>query len=243
MSSKLIAIVGPSGTGKSTSIKSLNPSETFIINVARKELPFKGSEKIYNTNLKNYFEVDDIPQITNLLTQISEKAPQIKTIVIDDAIYSMSFLMMRKANESGFGKFVALAQQVTNMLTTARKLRDDLKVFYITHSEEITDDGRIVGQKIKTLGRALDNQVVMEGLFTIALYTHIDEDKDGMPTYHFVTNRYRNYPAKSPMGMFSDVLIPNDLQHVCNTIDEYYKEEEEEVAAPTTTTTKTAKSK
>lgn len=101
MSSKLIAIVGPSGTGKSTSIKSLNPSETFIINVARKELPFKGSEKIYNASLKNYFEVDDIPQITNLLTQISEKAPQIKTIVIDDAIYSMSFLMMRKANETG----------------------------------------------------------------------------------------------------------------------------------------------
>lgn len=111
------------------------------------------------------------------------------------------------------------------MLTTARKLRNDLKVFYITHSEAIEDDGHIVGQKIKTIGKALDNQIVLEGLFTIALYTHVGEDKDENATYHFVTNRFRNYPAKSPMGMFSENLIPNDLQSVCNAIDDYYTEE------------------
>jgi hypothetical protein len=100
-------------------------------------------------------EVDDINQITTLLQQISEKASHIKNIVMDDAIYSMSFLMMKKANEVGFGKFVNLAKDVTNMLTTARKLRNDLKVFYITHSETIEDDGHIVGQKIKTIGERL----------------------------------------------------------------------------------------
>ena len=144
---------------------------------------------------------------------------------MDDAIYSMSFLMMKKANEVGFGKFVNLAKDVTNMLTTARKLRTDLKVFYITHSEAIEDDGHIVGQKIKTIGKALDNQIVLEGLFTIALYTHVGEDKDENATYHFVTNRFRNYPAKSPMGMFSETLIPNDLKAVCDSIDSYYAEE------------------
>jgi hypothetical protein len=144
---------------------------------------------------------------------------------MDDAIYSMSFLMMKKANEVGFGKFVNLAKDVTNMLTTARKLRNDLKVFYITHSEAIEDDGHIVGQKIKTIGKALDNQIVLEGLFTIALYTHVGEDKDEKATYHFVTNRFKNYPAKSPMDMFADTLIPNDLNLVCQSIDTYYAEE------------------
>ena len=225
MSSKLIAIVGPSGTGKSTSIRTLDPKETFIINVARKELPFKGAEKLYNLESKNYMEVDDINQIPTLLQQISEKALHIKTIVMDDAIYSMSFLMMKKANEVGFGKFVNLAKDVTNMLTTARKLRNDLKVFYITYSETIEDDGHIVGQKIKTIGKALDNQIVLEGLFTIAIYTSVGEDKDEYATYHFVTNRFRNYPAKSPMDMFSETLIPNDLNLVCQSIDSYYTEE------------------
>ena len=238
MSSKLIAIVGPSGSGKSTSIRTLDPKETFIINVARKELPFRGAEKLYYPEAKNYIEVDDIQQITNYLLEISQKAPHIKNIIMDDAIYSMSFLMMKKANEVGFNKFVALAKDVTNMLTTARRLRNDLKVFYVTHSESIEDDGHIVGQKIKTIGKALDNQIVMEGLFTICLYTHVDEDKDGNPTYHFVTNRYRNYPAKSPMGMFEQTLVPNDLQQVCDIIDEYYAEE-----VPVVEATPTKKSK
>ena len=73
--------------------------------------------------------------------------------------------------------------------------------------------------------KALDNQIVLEGLFTIALYTHVGEDKEEKATYEFVTNRFRNYPAKSPMDMFSETLIPNDLQAVCNAIDSYYAEE------------------
>jgi len=235
-----ILIVGESGSGKSTSIETLNPKETFIINVARKELPFRGAEKLYNVESKNYMEVDDIAQITGLLNTISEKAPHIKNVIMDDAIYSMSFLMMRKANEVGFSKFVSLAQQVTNMLTTARRLRNDLKVFYITHSEAIEDEGKIVGQKIKTIGKALDSQIVLEGLFTIALYTHVDEDKNNVPTYHFVTNRFRNYPAKSPMDMFPEVLIPNDLQLVCNMVDEYYNDE---TATPAPVATLPAKDK
>jgi dephospho-CoA kinase len=97
MASKLVGIVGATGTGKSTSIKHLNPEETYIINVAKKELPFKGSEKLYNTENKNYKEVDDANEITRLLKTISEKAPHIKQIVIDDSNYLQTFNMIGKA--------------------------------------------------------------------------------------------------------------------------------------------------
>jgi len=87
----------------------------------------------------------------------------------------------------------------------------------------------------------LDNQIVLEGLFTIALYTHVGEDKDENATYHFVTNRWRSYPAKSPMGMFESTLIPNDLQNVCNIIDAYYSDTEEVTESQPATETKTTK--
>lgn len=223
MASKLIGIVGPTGTGKSTSIKFLNPDETYIINVAKKELPFKGAEKLYNTEKKNYKEVDDANEITRLLRTISDKAPHIKNIVIEDSNYIMGFNIVSKATETGFTKFSIMAKDMVELFREARKLRDDLKVFYFTHPETIEDGGDIVGYKIKTAGKLIDNQIVLEGLLTVCLYTNVDENKDGTATYSFITNRYKKYPAKSPDGMFAEVKIPNNLQEVVNAIDEYYQ--------------------
>lgn len=222
MASKLIGIVGATGTGKSTSIKYLDPKETYIINTAKKELPFKGSEKLYNTENKNYKEVDEITEITRLLKTISEKATHIKTVIIEDSNYMMSFRMADKANEVGFQKFTILAKDMVDLFREARKLRDDLKIFYFTHPETVEDGGEIVGYKMKTSGKMLDNQIVLEGLFTICLYTHVDENKDGTVNYNFVTNRFKKYPAKSPDGMFEDIKIPNNLQVVVDTVDKYY---------------------
>lgn len=222
MSSKLIGIVGQTGTGKSTSIKALDSKETYIINVAKKELPFKGSERMYNAENKNYKEVDDINEITRLLLTLSEKAPHIKNIIIEDSNYMMSFRMADKATEIGFTKFTVLMKDMVDLFKTARKLRDDIKVFYFTHPETIEDGGEIVGYKMKTSGKALDNQITLEGLFTICLYTHVEENKDGSNAYYFVTNRFKKYPAKSPAGMFTDIKIPNDLSIVCKNVDEFY---------------------
>ena len=102
MASKLIGIVGSTGTGKSTSIKHLNPEETYIINVAKKELPFKGSETLYNTEKKNYKEIDDAVEITRQLQKISQNAPHIKNIVIEDSNYIMGFNIVARATEVGF---------------------------------------------------------------------------------------------------------------------------------------------
>jgi len=223
MASKLIGIVGPTGTGKSTSIKHLDPKETYIINVAKKELPFKGAEKLYNAENKNYKEVDDANEITRLLRTISEKAPHVKNIIIEDSNYIMGFNMMAKATEVGFTKFTLMARDMVDLFREARRLRDDLKVFYFTHPETIEDGGEIIGYKIKTAGKMIDNQIVLEGLLTVCLYTFVEDTKDGVANYSFLTNRYRKYPAKSPDGMFDEIKIPNNLQTVVDKIDEYYQ--------------------
>jgi len=221
MSSKLIGVVGETGTGKSTAIKHLDPKETYIINVAKKELPFKGSSKLYNADNKNYKEVDDPTEITRLLKTLSEKAPHIKNVVIEDSNYLMGFRMVEKATETGFMKFSVMAKDMVDMFRTARALRDDLCIFYFSHPETIEDAGEIIGYKIKTAGKLIDNQVLLEGLLTVCLYTHVEETKDGAQ-YYFLTNRFRKKPAKSPAGMFEETKIPNDLQLVKDKVIEYY---------------------
>jgi hypothetical protein len=222
MASKLIGIVGQTGTGKSTAIKHLNSKETYIINVAKKELPFKGSEKLYNAENKNYKEIDDANEITRLLKTISDKAPHIKNIIIEDSNYIMGFAIVSKATEVGYMKFSVMARDMVELFREARKLRDDLKVFYFSHPEIIEDGGEIIGYKIKTAGKLIDNQIILEGLMTVCLYTYVEDSKDGSATYNLLTNRYKKYPAKSPDGMFEDIKIPNNLQLVADTIDAYY---------------------
>jgi hypothetical protein len=222
MSSKLIGIVGQTGTGKSTSIKHLNPEETYIINVAKKELPFKGSEKLYNLENKNYKEIDDANEITRLLKTISEKAPHIKNIILEDSNYVMGFTMLDKAMEKGYEKFSVMARDTVAMIRAAKQLREDLIVFYFSHPDTIEDSGDIIGYKMKTSGKLIDSQINLEGLFTVVLYTHVEENKDGTVDYGFVTNRFKKIPAKSPDGMFSEIKIPNNLQTVVNTINQYY---------------------
>ena len=222
MASKLVGIVGATGTGKSTSIKHLNPEETYIINVAKKELPFKGSEKLYNVENKNYKEIDDANEITRLLKTISEKAPHIKQIILEDSNYVMGFTMLDKAMEKGYEKFSVMARDTVAMIKTARHLRDDLTVFYFSHPDTVEDGGDIIGYKMKTSGKLIDNQINLEGLFTVVLYTNVEENKDGSVNYEFVTNRYKKIPAKSPDGMFAETKIPNNLQLVVDTLNDYY---------------------
>jgi hypothetical protein len=222
MSSKLVGIVGATGTGKSTSIKHLDPKETYIINVAKKELPFKGSEKLYNVENKNYKEADDANEISRLLKTLSEKAPHIKNIILEDSNYVMGFTMLDKAMEKGYEKFSVMARDTVTMIKTARQLRDDMTVFYFSHPDTIEDGGDIIGYKMKTSGKLIDNQINLEGLFTVVLYTNVEESKDGNIQYGFLTNRFKKIPAKSPDGMFSELKIPNDLQLVVNTLNEYY---------------------
>ena len=96
-----VIILGKSGTGKSTSIKGLNPKETVIINTLKKRLPFKGSNSMYNTENKNLFNIDDYTSVINYLTNISQKATYVKNVVLDDSIYIMRKEYFKRAKETG----------------------------------------------------------------------------------------------------------------------------------------------
>jgi hypothetical protein len=223
-----IAIVGKSGTGKSTSytqtpqvgIQGLDPKETVIINVGGKDLPMKGWKKYYNGKLSeggNYAATSDADQISKAIIYISTKRPEIKNIVVDDGQFIMGFEFMARAKESGYGKFADLGVNITKVLTAARTTREDLKVYFMWHPE---DNGEF-GFKMKTVGTMVDNYLTLEGLFTVILYTDVSKGNENKVEYKFVTNNDGYYPAKSPIGMFPTLTIPNDLGLVSKAIDDY----------------------
>lgn len=223
-----IAIVGKSGTGKSTSygqfpeleIKGLDPKDTVIINVAGKDLPFRGWKKFYNGKISekgNYFESSDADMIAKAITHVSDQRSDIKNIVVDDSQYIMAFEFMRRAKESGYGKFADIGVNIGKVVTAARQTRNDLKVYFLWHPEQDKD----VGYKMKTVGKMVDDYLTLEGLFTVVLYSRVSKGADNKPSYEFVTNNDGEYPGKSPVGMFKDLYIPNDLGLVSETIDKY----------------------
>lgn len=220
--SKLIALVGDTGHGKSHSIQFLDPKETYIINVAGKELPFKGSARMYNSENKNYKEVSDAKEVLSLLKTLSEKATHIKNVIIEDGNYIMGFNLVAKATEVGYTKFSVMAQEIVNLVQGAKKLRDDMTIVYFSHQEEVEDSGEIAAYKMKTAGKMIDSQIKLEGLFTVVLYA-VAETKGDKTEFNFYTNRYKKYPAKSPQGMFTDLKVPNNLKDVIEKVNEYYK--------------------
>ena len=218
----LIGIIGPSGSGKSSSARNLNPDETFYINVVGKSLPWKGSKTQYSVEKKNLLETNNAKIIQDYLMQINDKAPHIKYVIVDDSQYVMSIEAMTRAKETGYSKFTEIAQNMFKLFDKTISFRSDLTIIYMGHSEEVYDNGVLVNYKMKTIGQMIDNTINLEGLFTVCLYTRVTEsDKDGT-TYEFVTNKLGKYPAKSPLGMFDTITIPNDLKIVIDKMNEYY---------------------
>lgn len=223
--STLVGIVGQSGTGKSTSIETLNPKETVIINVSNKPLPFKGWKSNYTQGKlsegANYISTDVAATIVQALKYISDNRPEIKYVIIDDLQYLMSFEFMAKAKEKGFEKFTDIGKNTFDVLNVSRQLRDDLIIFAIYH-EESTSENFNPKRKIKTIGKLLDDKITLEGLFTIVFFTEVKIEEDQKPHYYFVTQTDGVTTAKSPRGMFDELLIPNDLSLVSAKINEYY---------------------
>jgi len=223
---KLIAIVGDTGTGKSTSIEKLDPKETFVVNCMGKPLPFKGSSKSYSTEQKNSMSTTQAASILALMEKIHKEAAHIKNLIIDDSGFIMTDLFFAKAMETGYTKFTEIAKAYQSMLSKAKSLRNDLNVVLMLHEDDEVSNSTKVKKKVKTIGKLLDDQYSPLSAVSIALFTAVTYDKEGQPVYNFITNRTSingvEIPAKSPKGMFKELYIPNDLSLVFKQADEYY---------------------
>ena len=226
-----ILVIGPSGTGKSTSVENLNHKETFIIKTTDKPMPFRGSNAKYkevsedNPKGNMYVLRRDDPvsrygELNACIKKINENREDIKTIVIDDFQYLMVDEYMSKSQEKGFDKFAIMATNMWKTLDRISRCRQDLTIIVISHND-VGEDGI---STMQSMGKMLRNTVKPEGKFTVILHTYLHDGQ-----YQFLT-QYRtiggkDLQAKSPKGMFDEDFIPNDLGYVINKMNEYYNEE------------------
>lgn len=200
-----VLILGESGSGKSTSLRNFEQDEIGIFNVASKPLPFR--KKLPCANGATYQSIE-----RNLLNAVQKQSLR-NAYAIDDSQALMAFAMFNKAKETGYSKFTDIALDFYNLLKfVIDKLPPDCIIYFLHHTET-TESGKI---KAKTVGKMLDNQLTVEGLFSIVLLCRTDGTR-----HWFETQSDGFSTAKSPMDMFPRE-IDNDLKAVDVSIREYW---------------------
>lgn len=207
---QIVMVMGESGTGKTASLRNFKKGEVFVFETAGKPLPFKNDWGGYIVNRYNYQQIE-----RTLLKASQNKDNKCKTYVIDDSQYLMAFQAFAKAKERGYDKFTDMACDFKNLLDFCQmQLPDDYIVYLLHHST--TDDTGF--QRAKTIGKMLDSQLVVEGMFTTVLLTEVEQGH-----YSFITHNIDGLSTvKTPIGMFKEDKIDNDLAYVDRTIREYY---------------------
>jgi hypothetical protein len=224
-----ILVTGYSGTGKTFSLGSLDPKETFIICPDEKAPPFRGWKKNYkmqdesgNFNPKtcNYFKTTGWDKIKSAMTFVSKNRPDIKTIVIDTITYAMIAEFMEKAKTVGYAKFTEMGDNVYKTLKMIDGLRDDLTVIVMAHTETKTFNG--IDRTVFGVpgGKLVQDVVKPEGMFSVILETVV-EKKGNEVSYGFMTQNNTTNMAKSPAEMFDGKIIPNDMNSVLEAIVKY----------------------
>ena len=198
-----VLVIGESGSGKTTSLRNFQENDVSILNVASKPLPFRNKNKLKMANKATYAMIKGAVS--------SGRTP---SYVIDDAQYLMAFESFDKVNETGFTKFTQMAKNYEEMLRYIQEDTDPNVIVYVLQHIDKDEDGKI---KAKTLGKMLDQQLTVEGLFSIVLLAQTDGKR-----HWFITQSDGTNPCKSPMELFETVEIDNDLKMVDDAIREYY---------------------
>lgn len=211
---KVICIAGESGSGKTTSMRNLDPKTTYYIDADKKGLSWKGWRKQYSEQNKNYFRCDDANIVRVYIKKLATSCPQIKVIVVDTLNGLMVADEMRRSKEKGFDKWVDLASCVWDLVCECYDYREDLTVIFTAHTQTDHDENGYMFTRIKTSGRKLD-KIVLESKFTTVLLSKCVDGK-----YLFETQA-KNSTAKSPMGAFESFEIENDIVDVIKALEEF----------------------
>lgn len=212
-----VMILGESGSGKSTSLRNFDPSKTLLIQCIKKPLPFKAKGWAIRSkeNGGNVFQSYDPAAIEKAM-----RASSHEIVVIDDYQAVMVNELMSRSAERGYDKFTDIGKSAWNIFNAAGALAEHRRVYILAHTN--TDEFGNV--RMKTVGRLVDQHLVPEGYFTIVLRTEVVNG-----VYQFSTQTNGKDCCKSPMGMFEERLIDNDLAAVDRSICEFY-----EIKPPTT---------
>lgn len=210
----VICIAGESGTGKTTSMRNLDPKTTFYIDCDKKGLSWKGWKTQYNEGQKNYYKTDFPQMVIKYLQMINDKAPHIKVVVVDTINGIMVADEMRRAKEKGYDKWQDLAQSIYEIIDYSLTMRDDLAVIFVAHTQTDHDDNGYMFTRIKTSGRKLD-KITLESKFSTVLLSKCIDGK-------YVFETQANFStAKSPMGAFESKEIDNDITAVIAALKEF----------------------
>lgn len=214
--SKLIAVMGESGAGKTTSMRNLDPKTTMYIDCDKKGLSWKGWREQYNKENKNYIVSDDSDYVLKVVQQVSNSPEfqHIKVIIIDTLNGLMVADEMRRMKEKGYDKWQDMAASVYNLVDKALTFRDDLTIIFTAHTQTDREDSGYMFTHIKTSGRKLD-KIVLESKFPVVLLAKV---MDG--AYKFET-KADNSTAKVPMGAIEDQYIDNDITKVIDALKDY----------------------
>lgn len=208
----IICIMGESGTGKTTSMRNLDPKTTFYMDCDKKGLSWKGWRTNYNNENKNYVQTDFPSIVLDLLKKCNEKK-QIKTVVVDTLNGIMVADEMRRSKEKGYDKWLDLAASVYGIVDYALTVRNDLNIIFVCHTQTDHDDNGFMFTRIKTSGKKLD-KISLESKFTTVLLAKCIDGK-------YVFETQSNFStAKSPMGALKKT-VDNDIVKVIDALKEY----------------------
>jgi GTPase SAR1 family protein len=215
--SNSILIMGDSGSGKTTSMRNLNPEETFYIDADKKGLSWKGWKKQYNHENKNYYKNSSPDKIIEVMLRISKEMPHIKVIVVDTLNWIMIDDEFNRMKEKGYDKWQDMAYSIMQIVGLGNQLREDLTVIFTAHTQTERDDSGYMYTKMKTSGKKLD-KISVESMFNTVLLARC---KDAANQEYVFETQANSSTAKTPLGAFETMEIPNDVVEVLKVLEEF----------------------